>query len=69
MIFEMILLGLANADGFFTQTQNAVTHYRNAYYSRNSGAYASPRSTSNSFSKYISNEEHSVKYKMHKSEN
>ena len=44
MIFQMILLGFARfclADGFFTQTQNAVTHYRNAYYSRNSGAYAS----------------------------
>ena len=53
MIFQMILLGLANADGYFTQTQNAVNHYRNAYYSRNSGTYASPRSTGNSFSKYI----------------
>ena len=53
MIFKMILLGLANADGYFTQTQNAVNHYRNAYYSRNSGTYASPRSTGNSFSKYI----------------
>ena len=58
MMFQMILLGLANADGYFTQTQNAVNHYRNAYYSRNS---ASPRSTGNSFSKYISNEEHPVK--------
>ena len=54
MIFQMILLGLANADGYFTQTQNAVNHYRNAYYSRNSGTYASQRSTGNSFSKYIS---------------
>ena len=58
MIFQMILLGLANADGYFTQTQNAVNHYRNAYYSRNS---ASPRSTGNSFSKYIIIEESLMK--------
>ena len=49
----MILLGLANADGFFTQTQNAANHYRNAYYRRNSGTYASLRTTGDSFSKYI----------------
>ena len=57
MIFQMILLGLANADGFYTQTQNAVNHYRNGYYSRNSGTYSTPRSTGDSFSKYIIREE------------
>ena len=49
----MILLGLTNADGFFTQTQNAVNYYRNAYYMRNFGTYASLRTNDNSFSKYI----------------
>ena len=53
MIFQMIFLGLAKADGFFTQTQNAVNHYRNAYYRTNSGTYETRRSTGNSFSKYI----------------
>ena len=51
----MILLGFARfclADGFFTQTQNAVNHYRNGYYSRNSGIPS--RSSVNSFSKYLS---------------
>ena len=50
----MILLGFARfclADGFFTQTQNAVNHYRNGYYSRNSGIPS--RSSVNSFSKYL----------------
>ena len=55
MIFQMILLGLAKADGFFTQTQNAANHYRNAYYRTNFGTYETPRSTGNSFSKYIIN--------------
>ena len=52
-IFEMILVGLAKADGFFTQTQNAVNYYRNAYYTGNSGTYETQRSTGKSFSKYI----------------
>ena len=53
MIFQMILLGLAKAEGFFTQTQNAANHYRNAYYSTNSGTYETRKSTGDSFSKYI----------------
>ena len=52
-IFQMILLGLAKADGFFTQTQNAVNYYRNAYYTGNSGTYETQRSTGKSFGKYI----------------
>ena len=53
-LFKMILLGFARfclADGFFTQTQNAVNHYRNGYYRRNSGIPS--RSSDNSFSKYL----------------
>ena len=52
-IFKMILLGLTQADGFFTQTQNAVNYYRNAYSRGNSGTYETQRSTGKSFSKYI----------------
>ena len=63
MIFQVILLGFARfclADGFFTQTQNAVNHYRNGYYSRNSGIPS--RSSVKSFSKYLTSlQEHPVK--------
>ena len=36
MILRMILLGLTAADGFYSQTLNAVHHYRTGYYNRNS---------------------------------
>ena len=35
MILRMILLGLTAADGFYSQTLNAVHHYRTGYYNRN----------------------------------
>ena len=50
MLFKMILLGFAQADGVFTHTQNAVYHYKNGYYNRNSG---SSRPTDKNFSKYF----------------
>ena len=36
MILRMILLGSAAADGFYSQTQNAVHHYHTGYYNRKS---------------------------------
>ena len=50
MLSKMILLGLAQADGLFTHTQNAVNHYKTGYYNRNSG-FSGP--TDDSFSKYL----------------
>ena len=35
MILQMILLGSAAADGFYSQTLNAVHHYRTGYFNRN----------------------------------
>ena len=34
LILRMILLGLTAADGFYSQTLNAVHHYRTGYYNR-----------------------------------